>query len=290
MYDVMIVDDENRVRQGLKNCLDWNALGFEIQYDCQTAQEALEILEKKKVDVLLTDMVMPEMDGLDLIKKLHELNSNINVVILSGYHEFQYAQQAMRFGVTNYLTKPVSFEELSSTFQNIKTNLDLRHVETASKNEYLKMKKEQLLNNLVRGLYRQNVIEDDIRLFFEDQRFDSFCVARLFLRKQKPMTTPTDLSESESKSPESLFQVLMERIGSHLVFNNDLNEFAAIFNPIGNEKLALEFSKMQKQLEEKFQMSAFLEVGRSYTELEKIKDSYDEAGKALEYRIAKKIC
>ncbi|WP_035321935.1 response regulator transcription factor [Peribacillus kribbensis] len=105
---ILIVDDEPRTRQGLKKTLDSWA---ENQHEILTASngnEALEIMQAQKVHILLTDILMPEITGLELLKKIKEMKLSPVIITISAYSEFTYAQEALRLGVINYLLKPIS--------------------------------------------------------------------------------------------------------------------------------------------------------------------------------------
>ena len=115
MYRVVIVDDEPFIIEGLYYIIDWSSLGLEIVGHAPNGQAALELLSERGADILVTDISMPVMGGLELIDKARELYPELKIVVLSGYNEFDYLKQAMRSGIENYLLKPVNVEELRAT-------------------------------------------------------------------------------------------------------------------------------------------------------------------------------
>ena len=99
MLKVIIVDDEQFIAQGLQALIDWNAAGYEVAAVLSDGQEALEYIKKLPVDLVITDVMMPKMTGLELLETVRRENlSNAGFVILSGYSEFSYAQKALRYG------------------------------------------------------------------------------------------------------------------------------------------------------------------------------------------------
>ena len=124
MYKIIIVDDEAIVREGIKKRLDWAALGFTVIGDAANGQEALAIAEKNWPDVILTDIRMPVMDGIELTRIVTERMPATKVLILTGHEEFEYAHQSIRFGVLDYILKPVSASELSEIMVKVKEMLD----------------------------------------------------------------------------------------------------------------------------------------------------------------------
>lgn len=115
MYKVLLVDDEPFIIDGLKQIIDWEEYGMEI---CGTAANGLEAshrLETNPADILITDIRMPKMNGLELIRHLKSRNSATRFIILSGYDDFEYLKESIQLGIENYLLKPVNQEELLAT-------------------------------------------------------------------------------------------------------------------------------------------------------------------------------
>ncbi|ACS99574.1 response regulator [Paenibacillus sp. JDR-2] len=112
MYRLLIVDDEERARTGIKMLIDWAAHRIEIVGEARDGAEALEIMEGKGVDILLTDIRMPVMDGLELIQQVSKVHPAVRCIIMSGHDEFAYAQKAMASGVAHYLLKPSRRQEI----------------------------------------------------------------------------------------------------------------------------------------------------------------------------------
>lgn len=123
MIKVLIVDDEKMVRDGLVYTMPWKELGIEVVGAAANGKAALEIIREKKPQVVLTDIMMPEMNGLELLEIIKAEIPNIKVVILSGYDDFQYAQKALKSGVVDYLVKPVDADELTQLMERIGDSL-----------------------------------------------------------------------------------------------------------------------------------------------------------------------
>lgn len=119
MFQLLIVDDEKLVADGLAQYIQWQEAGFSIAGVAYGADEALEIIRARRVDVLLTDIIMGEKNGIELIEEALRLNDGMKSVIVSGHEEFEYAKSAIRLGVYDYLVKPVDFEELLELFRKL---------------------------------------------------------------------------------------------------------------------------------------------------------------------------
>ena len=133
MYKVIIADDEKIIRVGLKNLIDWNALGFEIIESFGDGQEIIEYLEYAMPDVIITDIKMNHVSGIDVACHVFERHLPCKVVLISGFQEFDLALKAVRYGVKDYLLKPISVDAIEETFGKLKADLDAFHAEEAQK-------------------------------------------------------------------------------------------------------------------------------------------------------------
>ncbi|AIQ42771.1 response regulator transcription factor [Paenibacillus sp. FSL R7-0312] len=130
MYKVFIVDDEPFILSGLQDILDWEQLGLAIVGQAENGQEALEQLREVPADILITDISMPVMTGLELIRAVREFRPELKVVVLSGYDEFIYVKEGLSLGIENYLLKPINLEEFRSTLETIVEKLDVSRLGT----------------------------------------------------------------------------------------------------------------------------------------------------------------
>lgn len=155
MYSLLVVDDEIRQREAVIKSVDWGKAGFNVIGDAENGIEALELLEKLEPDLILTDIKMPLMTGLELASKVREIRPATKFVILSGYDDFEYAQEAFKYNVIRYLLKPISASELSEEFIKIKAEMDeeFERLKTGSSNEEteLRLKKAEFLLPLLLG-------------------------------------------------------------------------------------------------------------------------------------------
>ena len=123
MYRVLVVDDEKIEREGIKFLLSREEGKFEIS-EASNGRQALEILRNEEIDLLLTDIKMPHMDGLELAKKATEEKEELQIVIFSGYNDFSFAQEAIRYGVKEYVLKPVDPDIFSETLEKVRSEID----------------------------------------------------------------------------------------------------------------------------------------------------------------------
>ncbi len=136
MYRILLVDDEILVRDAIKENIDWEGMGCELAGICENGQQAAEFVKQHPVDIVLTDILMPYMDGMELSHFLHDNYPDIVIVIFSGFGEFEYAKKAIQYNVSEYLLKPVTAVELTEVINKMKEKVDQRRKE--------KMKMERL--------------------------------------------------------------------------------------------------------------------------------------------------
>lgn len=123
MYKLIIIDDERKILDGIAEIFPWNQIGFTVAGTFTRAVEALAFLEDHPVDVIMTDIRMPDMDGIELTKRLKAF-PDIKVVIFSSYAEYAYMHEALLLNVTDYLLKPVKYSDLLECFEKIRASLD----------------------------------------------------------------------------------------------------------------------------------------------------------------------
>ncbi|PFN98102.1 DNA-binding response regulator [Bacillus sp. AFS076308] len=149
MFSVLIVDDEPLIRDGLKSLIPWSDHGFQVVDTAVDGYDALEKLKKHSIDLMIIDIRMPGMDGIQLIEAIRMTNSNIHFIILSGYADFDYAQKAIRFNVTGYLLKPIDEDELIEILGPLKAKMDKTKEIIQLQSHNLSFHKDNLLKGLL---------------------------------------------------------------------------------------------------------------------------------------------
>lgn len=124
MYKLLVADDEYEIRNGLCRFFPWKEIGFEVAGQAENGKQALEFLQKNTADVILCDIIMPVMTGLEVAKALQDSKSTVKVIFLSGYKDFEYAQKALEYGVNSYILKSTDYNELIRVFSKVKSDLD----------------------------------------------------------------------------------------------------------------------------------------------------------------------
>ena len=113
---------------GLNKLINWEELGFEVACMAQNGKQALEQLELESIDLIITDIEMPVMNGLDFIKEVREKNRNVEIVILTAYDDFEYAKTAIRYGITQYILKPIEEKEVVKMLLDIRESIQAKRL------------------------------------------------------------------------------------------------------------------------------------------------------------------
>lgn len=159
MYNLIFVDDETRVLEVIKNMLPWEDMNIRIVGCCDNAISALEIMINEHVDILVTDIKMPVMNGIELISRAKEMYSNIECLVLSGYEEFELARLAMEQGVSGYLLKPCTKEVLKKEIEKSVEKMKRKTIEGITNFEIRQKRVEKIYDELMKVPIEYN--EDD---------------------------------------------------------------------------------------------------------------------------------
>lgn len=175
MYKVVIADDEKIIREGLEQLVDWNLFDFEVVGVFEDGNSLIEYMKRNPVDVIITDIKMPNGTGLDVAGYCYEKRIKCQVVLISAYQEFELAKSALKYGVREYLLKPLDMDAIEELMEKLKVQLDEEKYKTAlyfeSENEFL--------SNLILGILNdQDLVRDRIRFFYPDIDPDA-CVCAL---------------------------------------------------------------------------------------------------------------
>ena len=168
LYRVLLVDDEEDIREGISRKMDWLGLGFSLVGEAANGQDALELAESLRPDVILTDIKMPFMDGLELCRILTDRLPAARFVVFSGFDAFEYAKQAIQMNVVEYILKPINADELSAVLRRLKDQLDRERAERRN----VELLRSRYMENLpiLRELFYANLLDGHIEPGTERER------------------------------------------------------------------------------------------------------------------------
>ncbi len=162
MKKIILVDDEKMVLESISHLVDWKKSNTELIGTCLNAFDALNVIEAKKPNIVITDIKMPVMDGLELIRRVREMNQDIEFIVLSGYEEFELAKKAMKEGVKFYLLKPCSEDEILEA-----VSASVREIEDRERNKINLLHSEEIQMELIRQMILM-YIQGEARMFLNN--------------------------------------------------------------------------------------------------------------------------
>ena len=263
MYRVLLVDDEEKVTRGLSRFVKWEDNEFQVVGTANSAATALELIKKECVDLLITDIQMPEENGLTLIEKALQISPKLKTIILSAYSDFSYAQQAMRLGATDYLTKPINFGQLNCLLLKIK---DMLNQERQSNTVDIKdLLSKTLLLNMANGT------ESDLARASEWFNLDAtIVVVRCAVQGIKKIDSDVITQLKKHLSPCYVMESGPEELFCVIEFELSSEEFGEMLNQIHKKYEALCFG--------------ISEFGKTYREISIL---FHQASHALRYQMAR---
>lgn len=294
MYKLIIIDDEKRVREALKISIDWEKFGIEVVGDAEDGDLGLEIIKEKKPDIIITDIYMARMDGLELTRKALEIVPHSKIIILSGYDNFDYAQTAIRHKAFDYLLKPIRFNKLEEAIGDAIKKIK----EEMKKIKNHKELKKQVEKNLpmVRERYLEYILSNHLTLEEVNEQ-DSYI--RLNLNQENFVVLVMEVNH-RNNTLSLIERLAIKKAISNILFAEFKGEiidsypckYISILNYNESEKknkilknLTSVGLRMIKHTNNIFDKTLTVGIGGLYKNSHDIASSYDEALEALEYKL-----
>lgn len=297
MFKLLIADDEQIVIEGIKNSIDWSQYDIEVVGTAKNGSEALKLAQELQPDIIISDIKMPGLNGLELIEKLKAFLPNVKVILVSAYEEFDYAKQAIRLGVNSYLSKPVKKVEVINEVCKIKSALEHKKIEDEIAkglqqrfNENLPILREHFLNTLIRGNAVSD-LETKIKTYHID--LAPFKIGVMVCKMDHSWSMHLEGNEHQVQllmlRITDIFTELTLKASKSITFQSYNQEIVTIFNaPEGVESPIQELVKLAEKIKDRILgvgIGVSIGIGRIYSEIEDIGLAYKEAVKALNYRL-----
>lgn len=293
---VFLVEDEMVIRRGIKNSIDWEKEGYIFCGEASDGELAYPMIIKEKPDILITDIRMPFMDGLELCKLVKKELPNIKILILSGYDEFDYAKEAIRLGVTEYLLKPISSGKLlealngvSESIRREKEDKDLVRKYMEEMRENTEHEKQKFFEQMIAGnLSMADALETE-------KKYEMNLSAGMYNLLLFRFT----LGEENRKSGELLgeaeyaIEKLTERLEYVFEFQRGVEGWAFLLMADNEEQMSERVKELSKDLEEIMKnystIAYFGGIGQPVARLRELEESFREAERALAARFTMEL-
>lgn len=300
MIKVLIADDELKICELIFRLVDWEAMGMSVIAVAHDGRETIEIIKNEAPDIVITDIRMPGYNGVDVIRIAKEYNSDIQFIIISGYSQFDYAQNAIHYGVSDYLLKPVKEEELTKALLKIKNKIEKNNqmysqvkkawtLELQNRQLY----REQLLTEITQG--NSDIIKKDMDTLNDQYKYEfrpgyfSVVIIKADGLNFEEKTESSFLYEKIQQSFTFAFNSVMYEMQGTMLENGT---FVFLFN-YGNESTELETHLhrllnqmlLQKDVFKKLHLT--IGLGKCVNSFSEVEKSYETAYQAIKERIIK---
>jgi len=285
MIKLLIVDDEPFIRQGLKILINWEQYGYEIVGEACNGLEAIKELEKKEVDIIITDIKMPEMNGIELIEYVRKnMLDEIKFIVLSGYYEFEYAKKAIKYNVTDYILKPIQRDELIKVLIALKEEYIKQEQQSVIQKIKDKVIYDKYLNEIIYGRYDNASLEyiKKCQKFSDELRY-------IIIEINYNDNASIIISEDEKrKEQQILYQNMIEFLGDNF-FNLiiDMTKYKECYEIgfIYDKRVAQEEGISEKEyilnlkenIEKSHKYNFYIYIGEKVNGIEEIALSYKSA-------------
>lgn len=294
MYKLLIVDDESIIREGILANIDFAAMGIEVVGSCENGMEAIDVFRDKSPDIILTDINMPFMDGMELAETLLEEAPLLKVVILTGYDRFDYAQQALKLKISDYLVKPVLPRDIKPVLKKLIKQIESERMQEESLSnlreqlsETLPILRDRFLNSLITRAYSTRELEGKLRS--NQINLDAIYYQLLCVNEHSNMAGEPDYNKTDERLTRihklSLLQI--EGLTDAIAFRTYYDNVALIIGGDSKDDVAETARLVATRMEEICQSQNGLDVGIGISSvrkgLEGLSESYKEANEALEF-------
>ncbi|GAA0137704.1 hypothetical protein YSY43_45450 [Paenibacillus sp. YSY-4.3] len=300
MYKLIVVDDEDEVREGIRLKTDWSTCGFELAGDYCNGRDALEAVELLRPDVIITDICMPFMDGLQLARNVVSRYRDIRIVIVTGHEHFEYAQQAIKLKVHDYLLKPVNLSELTGFLRKMKRELDEERAKREDLsllrlrlNESLPLLRERFLERMVTSSLSETEIMNKLHYFQLGLAGPAYISLVADLDENGDRTSAEAIAEDPDYGELNRFAIFnifeeifaKERGGAAFRTRDDKIGLVLCGELDELETAAQSAAEQARYAAENYlRSSVSIGIGRICHLRSELKQSYKEASSALEYR------
>ena len=291
MLKIFLAEDEYVVREGIKNNVDWSGHGYEFVGEASDGELAFPMIQRLKPDIVITDIKMPFMDGLELSRLIKKEFPWMEIIILSGYAEFEYAKEAISIGVAHYLTKPISGDDLLKEIDGLAVKIEEKKQERGLREKYMREMAEmsteerrKLFTHMVTGdisLTELLEMADGLEMDITADRYNV-----MLIQMVSSHHTKTEYSGSVIEVYEKLTE-MVDKIGA-LIFDRNLEGKAIILRAESDEDLKKKQDELSDQIKDTLSayehIRYYVGIGEPVSRLTELPESYKKAAYAYAHR------
>lgn len=286
MYKVFIVDDEVIVREGIRSKIDWENIEFELAGEAADGEIALSMIQDIKPDILITDIKMPFMDGLELARMVKKMQPWIRIIILSGHDEFEYAKKAISIGIDDYLLKPFTAEDVITSMRKATMQIDKERKQLSAMTEMqeaLKTKErlvqKEFLSDLVHGITDMSSVMQKSQELQLDliARYYKIFISKIEAQSQsaKKIQDACSLLNSYADSWDGVISFFLHKNRMVCIVKSNTREEI-------EEKVYSIAETTEHVIKTNSECNVITAIGKTVEHLSQLPESYDDAKKIIE--------
>jgi len=303
MKTIFFVDDEELVLEWLHNTINWEELGIHVAGQSSNSTEALERIKECKPNILITDIYMPGINGIQMIKQLKEILPSMKVIVLSGYADFQYAQQALQYGAEDYLLKPIDNDKVIDVINRVARLLD-KEMEERKERELLRKQvheslpalKEKFLCEFLSGIYNPDYVTEEMLKSFNLDGKVSFAVILVnvdkpyeYTKENNGMNKLISFYEIKNICMEVLNEYMLDT-GLTVLHQGEivciLKYYPGMPQPLEKSPDPLRIAmEIQERVENKLKLKTTIAISNRYEGVSAICRCYEEACNAIKHKL-----
>ncbi len=298
MYKFIVVDDEPLIRKWIYENINWNENGFVFSGDCEDGNEAIELIEEIHPDVILTDICMPFLDGLELSNYVMQRFPDTKIILLTGYDNFDYAQKAVKFNVYDYILKPITIEDLKKILSRVKNDIENERnstktiVELKQKlSESFPLLRERFLNKILNGKIKEEEIKNRLSYLGIIFKYEYLAIIGISI------DYAIEIIKNHGEGKYELFLIAITNLCTEILKKYNLNgeiffdnndNIVIILNSINEENLSRQkievAEKIRQQIEQTMDCTVTIGIGTVIKSITRLAESYNIAILSLGYR------
>lgn len=287
MYKVLIVDDEPFILNGLPGLIDWAEHNLEIVGLAANGQEALRIIRGTVVHIVISDIRMPRMDGLELLRTVRGGGQNIKFIMLSGYNDFEYVREAAKLGIENYLLKPVNESELALSLLETRSKIESELSRSIGIREGMEVLRDNVLYSWVSGMIGGSELKERSELLGIDMEGKGYTVAILGI-----LSVPPAFESDRGRLLFAIRNICQETLGqgaNALTFVNPDGELIMLFAEAraahGRQRMETLLQQCIEHINKLLRADVFISTGRHVPDYREVHASFQQAKKLQGYSI-----
>ncbi|MBS4210480.1 response regulator [Bacillus sp. FJAT-50079] len=290
--NVLIVDDEDMIREGISSSISWKQLEMNVIGKAEDGLEALEIFYKNIPEIVITDIKMPFMNGLELIEKIRNEFPDTYIIIISGYDQFEYAQKAVKMGAFDYILKPIEIDYVESLLLKIKKDYDNKKMHKKSEkllkeqaDNSLELLQTQFLKDIMVGkITDEKIIEEKSKKLGFDRAMNNYNKVIILDMDDSAHIYNNTLDKEFSEIIKGIIQT------EHNVYSIEIEKKRMVICCLGegerfiSKRISEISKKIRNELLDQLQKTITIGFGENYNSLCLLQKSYEEALRCLEYK------